>query len=97
MICGSIIAGVSAGILWVSQSTYIQQLAHPIGDNLSGSLIGMFWAITQISQILGNTISLFLLEIDVKTYFLVMLLLGLIGNSMFIFLPNVQVERVEKG
>lgn len=38
---------------------------------------------------MGNTLSYFLLGTSEKTYFGIMLALGLLGNLLFMFLPSV--------
>ncbi|KRX00648.1 Major facilitator superfamily domain, general substrate transporter [Pseudocohnilembus persalinus] len=97
MILASVLCGVAAAMIWVSQGSYLEAVGQQCKPK-SGLFVGIFWSIMQCSQILGNTMSYFLLGLENGTqiYFTVMLIIGLIGNFLFAFLPPVSDEVIIK-
>ena len=78
VIIGAMICGASASILWVAQGAYTSQVAS---EGKKSELFGLFWALMMSSQILGNTITTFVLgKVSNFAYFLTLTILGCIHD-----------------
>ncbi|KAM3137371.1 hypothetical protein pb186bvf_010551 [Paramecium bursaria] len=90
---GAALCGLGASTLWVAQGQYIQAIST---ISSRGMFFGIFWALFQSSQILGNVLGLVLVSISSFTYFVVMTIVCLAGAVSFIFLPNAYDEEQQK-
>ena len=74
VIIGAMICGASASAIWVAQGAYTSQVASP---DKKSELFGLFWALMMSSQILGNTLTTFVLgKVNNFAYFATLTTLG---------------------
>ncbi|CAD8049827.1 unnamed protein product [Paramecium primaurelia] len=81
----AIINGICASTLWVSQPWYITSIST---NETRGKYFGIFWALMQSSQIVGNVMGLVLVQLSPLLYFLVMTIVCGVSGCCFLFLPS---------
>ncbi|KAL4492406.1 hypothetical protein ABPG72_005541 [Tetrahymena utriculariae] len=90
---GSSLCGFSASLIWIAQGGYIDSIGQDTPSK-KGTFSGIFWAITQGSQIIGNILGTFILQyLQNIQYFFIMTGLGIAASLLFFFLPS--VKKVE--
>ncbi|EAR85362.1 MFS transporter (macronuclear) [Tetrahymena thermophila SB210] len=97
VLASAALCGFSASTIWVAQGGYIDSISQDF-PNKKGTLFGIFWAINQGSQIVGNLMGMFILNyLDNLYYFLIMTFLGLGASFLFLLLPSVSKKKEENG
>lgn len=82
------ILGLLACIIWVAQVGYVSALCDV---NNKAKFFGIFWALLQLSQFLGNIISAVLFGyVSHFVYFIILLCVAVGSSLMFLFLPHVE-------
>jgi len=90
-IFSSVVLGCSAALLWVCQGSYVAKCAT---DETKGLFTGVFWALMQMSQAIGNLASAVLISSwGQLTYYVVMSGLAIAASCLFLFLPNLNEEK----
>lgn len=81
------ILGLLACIIWVAQVGYVSALCD---EHSKAKFFGIFWAMMQLSQILGNIITAVLLGyVSHFVYFIILLCSAVISSLLFLLLPHV--------
>jgi Major Facilitator Superfamily. len=84
--------GFCAGLLWLSQSSYVDDCTNPTN---TGFLNGLFWSLCQTSQILGSLIGAFVLgNTNHFVFYLLMCCMAGVAIILFIFLPSVRPKQI---
>ncbi len=90
VICAAVL-GLLACIIWVAQVGYVSALCD---ENSKAKYFGIFWALMQLSQFLGNIITAVLLGyVSHFVYFIILLCLAIGSALLFLFLPNVEKPK----
>ncbi|KAL4446012.1 hypothetical protein ABPG74_011004 [Tetrahymena malaccensis] len=93
VLLGASLCGFSASLIWIAQGGYIDSIGQDTPSK-KGTFSGIFWAIMQGSQIIGNILGTFILQyLENMQYFLIMTGLGIAASLLFFFLPS--VKKVE--
>jgi MFS family permease len=84
----SVLIGIGAAILWVAQGAFITRCSD---DDTRGRNSGVFWAIFQVSGVVGNLAAYFILqnETNVAWLFAIFLVVGVAGVVILLFLQEV--------
>ena len=84
MILAAILNGFGASILWVGQGIYVSRCCNT--EN-SGLYFGLFWSLLMFSQIFGNLMAAFVIDLFSQTVmFSVMAFFSFFGVWSFLFL-----------
>lgn len=91
------VVGFLSCIIWVAQVGYVSALCD---EHSKAKFFGIFWALLQFSQVLGNILTAVLLNyVSHFTYFIILLTLASVSALLFLFLPHVdkpQEQGVQK-
>ena len=90
------ILGLLACIIWIAVTGYVSALCD---EGNKAKYFGIFWALVQSSQFLGNIITAVVLAyVSHLVYFLILLFLAIFAAFMFLLLPHVEkpAEQSEK-
>jgi len=88
------ILGLLACIIWVAVTGYVSALCD---EGSKAKFFGIFWALVQSSQFLGNIITAVVLGyVSHLVYFLILLLLAIGAALLFLLLPHIE-KPVEQG
>jgi len=81
------IVGFLSCIIWVAQVGYVSALCD---EHSKAKFFGIFWALLQFSQVLGNVLTAILLNyVSHFTYFIILLILASGSALLFLLLPHV--------
>ena len=87
VICAFIL-GLLACIIWVAQVGYVSALCD---ENSKAKFFGVFWALLQLSQFLGNIVTAVLLGyVSHFIYFIILLIVAVGSALLFLLLPHVE-------
>eukprot|EP00053_Salpingoeca_punica_P025628 m.17729 g.17729 ORF g.17729 m.17729 type:complete len:456 (-) comp7980_c0_seq1:159-1526(-) len=84
VLAAAVVIGFGAAIIWVAGMNFLRMCSHPAEY---GTNIGVFWAVFQMSNVLGNLSAYFLFKHVGKTaLFISFLAVGAVGTMLFFLL-----------
>eukprot|EP01017_Pseudomicrothorax_dubius_P017656 TRINITY_DN19835_c0_g1_i1.p1 TRINITY_DN19835_c0_g1~~TRINITY_DN19835_c0_g1_i1.p1 ORF type:complete len:236 (-),score=21.00 TRINITY_DN19835_c0_g1_i1:37-744(-) len=87
------LVGLGSAVIWIANGGYINSIAP---KEESGKYFGTFMTINTLSALLGSLGPAFIFRIfSLKTYFAIMMFIGLLSLVLFSFIPKASNETLE--